>query len=68
MADVLALSPEERLLLVEEIWDSIANVPESVALTEAQRRELDERLAEYRNDPTAGSPWEQVKSRILQRP
>jgi putative addiction module component (TIGR02574 family) len=34
----------ERILLVEDIWDSIAKVPESVPLTPAQREELDRRL------------------------
>jgi putative addiction module component (TIGR02574 family) len=66
--DVLELSPAERILLVEEIWDSIATVPEAVELTDAQRQELDARLEEYHRDPKAGSPWEVVKKRILQRP
>jgi len=45
IGDFLALSVAERILLVEDIWDSIASVPEAVKLTEAQRRELDARLA-----------------------
>jgi putative addiction module component (TIGR02574 family) len=65
MADVLALSPSERLRLVEEIWDSIASVPESIDLTEEQRQELDSRLEAYRVDPQAGDPWDVVKARIL---
>ena len=65
IADVLELSPAERILLVEEIWDSIATVPESVELTEAQRTELDRRLDAYHKDPNAGDPWEVVKASIL---
>jgi putative addiction module component (TIGR02574 family) len=65
MADVLELSPAERILLVEEIWDSVASVPESVEVTPAQRAELDRRLEAYRDDPKAGDPWEVVKARIL---
>lgn len=48
ISDVLALSVAERILLVEETWDSIARFPEALELTEAQRRELDARLDAYR--------------------
>jgi putative addiction module component (TIGR02574 family) len=65
ITDVLELSPAERILLVEEIWDSIASVPESVELSDAQREELDRRLAAYRANPNAGDPWDVVKARIL---
>ena len=63
-SDALALSPAERILLVEEIWDSIANVPEAVQVTEDQRRELDSRLEACRRDPGADAPWNVVRSRI----
>jgi putative addiction module component (TIGR02574 family) len=63
-ADALALSVAERILLVQDIWDSIATIPEAVPLTDAQRRELEQRLAAYHQDPTAGSPWELVRARI----
>jgi putative addiction module component (TIGR02574 family) len=65
ITDVLELSPAERILLVEEIWDSIANVPEAVELSDAQREELDRRLTAYRANPNAGDPWDVVKARIL---
>ena len=65
ISDVLELSSAERILLVEEIWDSIASVPESVAVTPAQREELDRRLEAYREDPGAGDPWDVVKERLL---
>ncbi len=65
--DLLNLPVEERLRLVEDLWDSIAEVPEAIELTETQRGELDERLERYRLDPQAGSPWQDVKARILKR-
>ena len=64
ISDFLALSVAERILLVEDIWDSIASVPEAVKLTEAQREELDARLDACHRDPSAGSPWEAVKARL----
>ena len=66
ISDVLALPVEDRLRLVEEIWDSIAAVPEAVHLTEAQRRELDSRLEAHRRNPGEGSPWCDVRARLLQ--
>jgi len=67
LSDVLELPVEERLELVGDIWDSIAQVPDAVELTEAQRAELDRRLEAYRLNPKAGSPWTEVKARILSR-
>jgi len=36
--EILNLSVSERIQLVEDIWDSIAEAPEAVVLTEAQKR------------------------------
>jgi len=58
------LNVTERILLVEEIWDSIRASPELVPLTEAQRTELDERLAKYEADPKVGATWDEVKARL----
>ena len=65
LSDVLELPVSERLELVGDIWDSIAQVPEKVELTPEQRAELDRRLEAYRRNPAAGSPWTEVKARIL---
>jgi putative addiction module component (TIGR02574 family) len=54
------LSVPERILLLEEIWDSIAANPEDLPLTDVQRAELDRRLAACEADPGAGSSWEDV--------
>ena len=62
------LSAAERLELVEELWDSIADDDEALVLTDAQREDLERRLAEVDADPTGGSPWEEVRERIRHRP
>lgn len=64
LSDLLELSVVERIQLVADLWDSIAVVPEAVPLSEAQKQELDRRLAAYHKNPDAGSPWELVKERI----
>ncbi len=67
MSDVLELSVPERMELVQAIWDSIEAVPEAVPVSDAEREELDRRLDAYYRDPGAGSPWSEVKARILGR-
>jgi putative addiction module component (TIGR02574 family) len=60
-------SVEERLALVQEIWESIAAEVEQVPLTEAQRQEVDRRLAAHRANPRAAIPWEKVEAEALAR-
>ena len=67
-ADILNLSVSERIQLVEDIWDSIAEVPEAIPLTDQQKEELDRRLKEYHKDPTQGSTWNVVRETIRKRP
>ena len=61
---VEAWPAEERLRLIEEVWDSLATAPEAAKLTGAQEQDLQRRLEAYRADPKAGSPWEEVKARL----
>jgi len=61
------LSVDDRLALVQEIWDSIAAEPDRIPLTEAQRRELERRIAEYEANPGDAVSWEQVKAEALAR-
>ncbi len=55
------LTREERISLVQELWDSIAAEGGSL-LTDAQRVELLRRADEADASPEAGIPWEQVKA------
>jgi putative addiction module component (TIGR02574 family) len=61
------LSPEERLTLIEELWESLSTDPEQVPVTDAQKADLAKRLAAFRADPKAGSSWEEVKARLQGR-
>jgi len=55
---------EERLKLVEDLWDSIAAEEQNLALSGAQRKLLDERLDEYELDGDPGEPAEAVIERV----
>ena len=58
------LSVADRLILVEELGDSIAA---AAPLTDAQRAELDRRLADHEANPDDVVSWEEVQSSITAR-
>ena len=66
VTEILELPVTERIRLVEQIWDSIAAVPEAVPVSEELKAELDRRLMEFEANPEGGSPWEEIRERILQ--
>ncbi len=57
-ADTEQLAPEERLALIERLWDSLSD--DDVPLTDAQREELNRRLDSLDREGPIGIPWEQV--------
>ena len=61
------LSAEDRLSLAEAIWESVARELEREPLPEAQRQELERRLADSIARPDAVTPWEVIKARALAR-
>ncbi|MGE3818958.1 MAG: addiction module protein [Isosphaeraceae bacterium] len=62
------LSVENRLRLVEEIWDGIAASVESMGIPQSHKDELDRRRAAMEADSTAGSSWDVVKARLKETP
>jgi|GEM_PF-6078086 len=50
-----SLSPEDKLHVIEFLWDSMSRQDlERAPLTSAELAELDQRVAEYRDNPAAG--------------
>ena len=64
LSKVLLYDVPERILLVEDIGDSIAKFPQAVPISDSQRKELDRRLEAYHSNPKTGKPWDIVKKRI----
>ena len=64
-SDIAKIPIQQRIQLVEDIWDSIAEMPETVEIPEWHKRELEKRLVAYHANPDEGSPWREVKKRIL---
>ena len=64
-SEALQLPVEERLEIAEAIWESLETAVDQPPLLDWQREVLDERIAEDDANPDEGSPWEEVKQRIL---
>ncbi|MGD9563127.1 MAG: addiction module protein [Pyrinomonadaceae bacterium] len=67
LEEALKLPPPERLRIADALYYSVEKDPDAFPLTEAQEKELDRRLEDYRNDPGKSSSWEDVKARYLAR-
>ena len=64
VADILELPVQERIQLVELIWESIAAFPQAIAVSQELKSDLDARLVEFERDPEAGYAWDQVKAQL----
>jgi putative addiction module component (TIGR02574 family) len=64
VADILELPVQERIHLVEMIWESIAGFPQALAVSPELKSELNIRMAEFECDPEAGYSWGQVKAKL----
>jgi putative addiction module component (TIGR02574 family) len=62
--DVKRLSPQDRLALIEQLWDSLDDA--DVPVTEAQIAEVERRLADP-GDQAGGVTWDRLKAEIKQR-
>ncbi len=67
MSSILKLPIEDRIRLVEDIWDSIAAEQSALDLTEAQRTELDKRLDDFEKDGEIGREASEVIADIRNR-
>ena len=66
-SDIEMLTVEERLALIERVWNSLTVAPDDIPLTNAQREELDRRIDELEHEGPVGIPWEDVLDRIKSR-
>ncbi len=61
------LPVDERIRLVEDLWDSIASDQNSLSLSSAQKAELDKRLDVYELIKDPGRPIDEVISEIRRK-
>ncbi len=64
LPQIRALSAEEKLQLVDELWQDVARDLESREVSAAERELLDERWAAFLRDPSSALSLEQFKARV----
>lgn len=64
-AELSDLPVDERLDLIEALWDSLAR--DTMPVPDWHITELDRRLAAHQSDPSGGTPWLDVRDRVIQR-
>ncbi len=55
----------ERIEFVQELWDKIANDPDTVVVPDHHKRILNKRLEELKHNSDPGQPWSEVRERLL---
>lgn len=61
------MSIEDRLQLMQEIWESIEEQRHAIPLSETQEAELKRRIASHKANPENVIPWEQIQAEALAR-
>jgi putative addiction module component (TIGR02574 family) len=62
-----SLTPAERVEFIGELWNELAETPDSIPVPSWQLDELDRRRELYQKDPSRAVPWGQVKAEIIKR-
>ena len=65
--DISALSTDERLDLLDRLWESLAAQPDTLSVTPDQQQELDRRLDSLEREPTTLLTWDEVVAAIRAR-
>lgn len=65
--EITALSVEDRIRLVQAIWDTIAAEQVYPDLTDVQKQELDRRIADYEANTNDVLTWDEIKAAIKER-
>jgi putative addiction module component (TIGR02574 family) len=64
--EIEELSPEERLRLIEDVWETLAD-PDALGLSEEHRGVVEERLGELEQSPGATMSWDEMRQQIRDR-
>ncbi|WP_207211560.1 MULTISPECIES: addiction module protein [Rhodoplanes] len=63
---LLELTPEEKIDLAVELWDSIAQ-EDFPPIDDELKQELDRRLEEHQKEPSSARSWEEVREWLWSR-
>ena len=62
-SQIESLSAAEKAELLDTVWESLE--ADSASLTDAQRAELDHRIARHEQNPSDVIPWQQVRASLF---
>ena len=62
LSEILKLSPAEKILVIEKIWDTIES--ENVEVTNTQIIETERRIARFCAGKTKFHTWEEIKKEL----
>jgi putative addiction module component (TIGR02574 family) len=65
-SQINSLSAAEKAELLDTVWESLE--ADAVSLTDAQRAELDYRMARHQENPSDVIPWQQVRAGLVKKP
>jgi len=65
LREIETLPIPEKILIVEDLWDSIAKSNEELPVHDWQRKELASRKHNFRKNPDSAMTWDEVKKSIL---
>lgn len=67
ISEIGKLPLDEQLSLVHEVWDQIAQQNAVIPLSDAQKFELERRMAELESNPEIAIPWDVAKRQLDER-
>ncbi len=67
ISQLLQLPVDDRLEILERIWESLASREEAVPVPDWHLEELDRREAEHQRNPASMVSWEEVKRRLREK-
>ena len=67
LTEIGKLPVEDQIVLVQRVWDAIADSDTPLELTDAQKAEINRRSAELDANPDIAVPWEEVKRSLQER-
>ena len=67
LTEIKSMSVDDRIHLIQAIWETIVEDQAPPELSEAQKQELSRRIAELDADPNNVLTWEQIKVHVKGR-
>ena len=65
-SQINSLSAAEKAELLDTVWESLE--ADALSLTDAQRAELDYRIARHEQNPSDVIPWQKVRADLFKKP